>query len=256
MNGLYRLMARWTVLVIALLGVVACADKSTPSPPAGDPCLNPGTEGATASCLAPTQTPEYYVAQALKYFDTLDQNADPESIPNYSDKVVRWEWPPWLLLTGYGRDDMIEVGEALKIVDPSTVPIRDCRAFETQPFARCVVTFEYDEGPCPIYEEFVFNDAGEMTFIEAWSDLPGMRPQTDAADPWGEKGTIDRLSTRVPGLGNAQGLVDWDSQWMVDAAATDPDVADLAERASDWWKFWMDTFRAAPKDFFAQGCGW
>ncbi len=245
------------VLGVFALAMNACAsDTAEPVQTTGDPCLNAGTPGATASCMKPTRTPEYYVAQAHKYFDTLDQTADPDSIPNYSEWVVRWEWPPWLLLTGYGRDDMIEVGEALKVVDPSTVPIRDCRAFDTQPFARCVVTFEYKDGPCPIYEEFVFNDAGEMTFIEAWSDLPGLRPQSDPSDPWGERGSIDRLSTRVPGLGHADGLVDWDGAWVVEASASDPDLADLAVRTTDWWKYWYETVAASPTDFFAQGCGW
>ena len=248
----------WTTVFwggVFFVAMVACAadssksatDTADPSKTVGDPCLNAGTPGATASCLAPTQTPEYYVAQAHKYFDTLDQTADPQSIPSYSVWVVRWEWPPWLMLTGYGRDEMIEVGEALKVVDPSTVPIRDCRAFDTQPFARCVVTFEYEDGPCPIYEEFVFNDAGEMTFIEAWSDLPGLRPQ---------RGSIERLSTRVPGLGKPDGLVDWESSWVVDAAVTDPDLADLAERTTDWWKYWYEAVAASPPDFFGQGCGW
>lgn len=223
----------------------------------GDPCLNEGTEGASATCLKPTQTAEYYVAQANKYFDTLDTDADPDSIPNYSAFVVRWEWPPWLLLTGYGKQDMIDSGKALKVLDPSTVPERDCRAFDTQPFARCIVSFTYEGGPCPIYEEFTFNDEGEMTFIEAWSYLPSNKPQTDESDLWGEKpGTIDRLSTRVPGLGNSEGLVDWDSQWIKDASVTDEDVADLAERTTDWRKYWWDTVGESPKDFFAQGCGW
>ena len=30
----------------------------------GEPCLDPGTPGATATCLQPTMTPEYYVEQA------------------------------------------------------------------------------------------------------------------------------------------------------------------------------------------------
>ena len=70
-------------------------------------CMNPGTEAATAACLTPTQSPEYYVAEALAYFDTLDVDADRGSGPNYHEQVARWEWPPWLLLTGYGAADMV-----------------------------------------------------------------------------------------------------------------------------------------------------
>ena len=245
-------MKRWSMVLCLIFA--GCGEES-PSV-SGDPCLNKGTEGATATCSSPTMSPEYYVAQAEKYFDTLDTDADPESVPNYSENVARWEWPPWVLLTGLGRDDMISTAKALKTLDPSTVPIRDCRYFDTQPFARCTITFVYDEGPCPIYEEFTFNDAGEMTFIEAWSDLPGLRPQTDENDFWGEEETFYRLATRVPGLGSPEGRFDLNSTWMEEASAFDPHVADFALRATDWWMFWAEQIKNSPKDFFAQGCGW
>jgi hypothetical protein len=232
----------------------ALAQSTGPSP--GEPCLNAGTEGATATCLSPTQTADYYVDQAERYFDTLDVTADPERVPLYSERVARWEWPPWLLLTAYGSQDMIDTNKALHSLDPSTVPTRDCRAFDVQPFARCTVVFAYDDGPCPIYEEFTFNDAGEMTFIEAWSDVPGLRPQADEQDPWGERSSLGRLATRVPGLGNAQGLISLESSWMTEAATEDDDVADFALRASDWWVYWYEAFTEAPTNFFAQGCGW
>ncbi len=230
---------------------------TTPEAIPGDPCLHMGTDGATATCLKPTMSEAYYVEQASKYFDTLDITAPPDSIPNYSELVARWEWPPWLLLTGYGKEDMVNSGIALKDVDPSTVPIRDCRFFPVQPFARCYVVFEYEGGPCAIYEEFVFNDAGEMTFIEAWSDIDGLRPHTDPEDRWAEKpGTVNRLSTRVPGLGKPDGKIDLSSQWMIDAAAQDGDVDTFATYATDWWSYWLDTLAAAPENFFPIGCGW
>ena len=219
-------------------------------------CVAAGTDGATAGCLSPTMPPEYYVDQANKYFDTLDINEPEDSIPNYSDLVARWEWPPWLLLTGYERQAMIDASLGLRDLDPSTVPERDCRFFEEQPFARCYVVFEYEEGSCPIYEEFVFNDAGEMTFIEAWSDIPDMLPFTDAEDRWAEGPTVNRLSTRVPGLGNADGLIDLEAQWMLDAAAEDELVADFVRRASDFWGTWFEQLAEAGDDFFAVGCGW
>jgi hypothetical protein len=221
-----------------------------------DGCLHAGTPGATALCLSPTFPPEHYVEQALKYFDTLDVDADPASIPAYSDLVARWEWPPWLLLTGYERDNMIETAQALRVLDPSTVPVRDCRFFPVQPFARCRVVFQYEGGPCPVYEEFTFNDQGETTFIEAWSDLPDLRPMDPAADRWGEAEPIGRLSTRVPGLGNATGRIDLESTWMKDAEAEDPHVADFALRARDFWGTWVQAVRTAEVGFFARGCGW
>ncbi len=231
------------------------SDTADDAAEAPEGCLNFGTAGATASCLTPTQTPEYYEDQALRYFDTLDVDADRERTPTYSDLVARWEWPPWLLLTAYGRDDMIQTADTLRVVDPSTVPERDCRFFETQPFARCYIEFEYEEGPCPIYEEFTFNDQGETTFIEAWSNLPGLLPNAPD-DPWGERADYPRLSTRVPGLGTETGRIDLDSEWMRGAAEDDPDLADFALRASDWWAYWIDAVNDAPHDFFAVGCGW
>ena len=253
---------------VAMIGVVggavACSSPSTDDGPGSTAssealpadCQGHGTDGATATCLRPTMPPEYYVDEALKYFDTLDVSADRDRVPTYHPLVARWEWPPWLLLTGYGADDMTATADALRVLDPSTVPERDCRFFEVQPFARCRIVFEYDDGLCPIYEEFVFNDAGETTFIEAWSDLPGWLPHTDPDDPWAERHDIGRLSTRVPGLGNATGTLDLDGDAMAAAAAVDPDVADFAERASDWQSYWFQAYAEADPDFFAQGCGW
>ena len=255
-------------LTVALLGLIAagCAEtSSTPvtgqdppdvSAPLGDPCKYEGTPGATSTCLAPTWPSEYYAEQASKYFDTLDIDASPDSIPNYAEDVARWEWPPWLLLTGYGRQSLLDTAVVLRLEDPSTVPIRDCRGFDTQPFARCYVVFEYEEGPCPIYEEFTFNEAGEMTFIEAWSDLPDLRPQGDPDDPWGEHDSLGRLSTRVPGLGASDGTLDLASEAMLSSSAEDPEVADFALRASDWATYWFETLAASDPDFFAVGCGW
>ena len=133
------------------------------------------SDAATADCLSPTMSPEYYVEQAHLYFNTMDTAADRDVGPDYSELVARWEWPPWLRLTGFGRESMIAADILLRLYE-STIPIRDCRAFDVHPFGRCRVTFyyaEHDGQPCPIYEEFTFNDAGEITFIEAWSDLPG-----------------------------------------------------------------------------------
>ncbi|MEM9069653.1 MAG: hypothetical protein AAGE52_14160 [Myxococcota bacterium] len=239
-----------TVFLVAL--ALGCGTSS----PAINECHDPGTDDATAACLAPAMPPAYYVEEAEKYFDTLDINEPEDSIPTYHAQVARWEWPPWLKLTGYGAEDMIDTGLALRELDPSTVPERDCRFFETQPFARCFVVFEYDEGPCPIYEEFTFNDAGEMTFIEAWSDLPGMLPQDREADRWAEAPDVYRLANLVPGLGNATGTLDLNSEAMIRAARRNDDVADFAERAVDWSRAWGRELFSADPDFFAQGCGW
>jgi hypothetical protein len=219
-------------------------------------CRDRGTPGATAACLQPTRPPQYYVEHGLKYFDTLDSSADPASVPAYWEHVARWEWPPWLKLTGWGRDHVVATAKLLKQADPVTVPSRDCRAFAVQPFCRCVVSFAYPEGPCPIYEEFTFDDQGRMTFVEAWSDLPGLLPGDPVADRWAERPGFPRLSTRVPGLGAASPVIDLGSAWMQAAEARDPDVADFAAHARDPWATWAAELKAAGDTLYPRGCGW
>jgi hypothetical protein len=241
---------RSSLFVLALAGALALltsCGSDTPSERSSD---------ALATALTPQQPPEYYVEQANKYFDTLDTSADPDSVPSYSTLVARWELPPWLWLTGYERDNMLMTTEVAVALDPSTVPVRDCRAFPVQPFARCYVSFQYAAGSCPIYEEFVFNDQGEMTFIEAWSDQPGLLPMPDPDDRWAEGPDVQRLSTKIPGLGNETGLIDLDSEAMRQAASEDPEVADFVRRAEDFWPAWFEAAREADPDYFAQGCGW
>ena len=217
-----------------------------------DQCQNQGTALATAPCLAPTETAEYYVDQALQYFDTLDVDADRARVPTYSTDVIRWEWPPWLLLTAYGDADMIQTSDLLRDLDPSTVPYRHCQFFPTQPFARCYIEFEYEEGRCPIYEEFTFNAQGEMSFIEAWShDLN--EPFVGEGQLWGERNDFRRLSTRVPGLG-AEGHPS--SEQLIEYAHqnNDPALEDLAIRIQDWKYHWAISFGEASDDFFTVGC--
>ena len=230
--------------------LLACA---VPEPPA-DPC---GGAGALSRRLAATKSAEYYIDQSLRYFDTLESDYPGEGGPDYAPGVARWEWPPWLKLTGYGREDMEKLDAIVRLV-PTSVPERDCRFFPDQPFGRCRVSFTYEDHPdqgCPIYEEFTFNDAGENTFIEAWSDNPAYLP-SDAADPWAEAANAHRLSTRIPGLGTPTGAIDLNSDAMRDAAAADPEVADFVNRASDFYQTWLAEYQARGADVFAQGCGW
>lgn len=235
-------------LACCLLTVVAaCGEEAPPGP------------DALSTVLRPTKPAAYYVGQANKYFDTLDTSADRGSKPTYSVLVARWEWPPWLKLTGIGRDQLHKLDEGVLLVTPATVPTRDCRFFDHQPFARCHVTFDYPgagQGKCPIYEEFTFNDRGEVTFVEAWSNLPGKLPTTVGSDRWAEGAGVHRLSTKVPGLGNAEGLIDLEAAWMEEAARRDADVADFLKRARSFASWWLKEYSAAGSDLFAQGCGW
>jgi hypothetical protein len=242
-------VARWlpTVLLAALLG---CAP---------DPCEEAGDD-APSTCLEPTLEPEHYVRWSSGYFDTMDTAADMDVVPPYSELIARWEWPPWLKLTAFGYDNILAADTLLRLY-PSTIPERDCRFFEQQPFGRCRVVFFYEDEAhegrgCPIYEEFTFNDAGEITWIEAWSDLPAYLPMDAAADPWAEGEHVARLSTRIPGLGNEAGLIDLDGEAMARAAADDPDIADFVTRANDWFATWSEDLEDAGDDMWPVGCGW
>jgi hypothetical protein len=240
-------LAGMTCLLLSSCG----SDEQAPPPL---DCSFGGGAGAPSTCLKPTLKREYYVDQGLKYFDSLDTSADPTSLPTYSDLVARWEWPPWLKLTGYTRQTIVDVDKLVKKAKPVTVPERECRAFDVQPFTRCHVRFQYDGGPCAIYEEFTFNDEGQITFIEAWTETP--TSPGNAADRWAEGPAVRRLSTRVPGLGNATGRIDLDAAWMTDAASRDADLADLVTRARDFWGTWFEEVRNTPGDAIALGCGW
>jgi len=234
---------------IALLGLVACGGAVV-----DDPCAMPRPP---STCQAPTRSPDEYVRWSEGYFDTMDRRVKDAPWPPYSELVARWEWPPWLKLTAFTRLD-IEATDTLLKLYPSTVPQRECRAFDVQPFGRCHVVFRYDahEGRgCPIYEEFTFNDAGEITFIEAWSDLDGLTP-TNSEDPWAQRGGAPRLSTRIPGLGAPSGRIDLNGDAMAAAAAGDSDVADFVRRARDWEAAWAVEYEAAGDDLWARGCGW
>lgn len=236
------------VLIVALVAALVGGGA------AGSTWVPPGARLSTA--LTPHQQADYYVAQANKYFDGLDKTYSPFVLPNYSKLVARWEQPPWLLLTGFDRRNMIDTTRLALLTTPSTVPTRDCQAFAQQPFARCHVVIDYAQGACPIYEEFTFNNLGEVTFIEAWSDQPGLGPTADPSDYWAQGAGVQRLSTRVPGLGNPMGLIDLDSYWMRSAARQDAQVADFARRAKAFWPWWLESLATAEPDFFAVGCGW
>jgi hypothetical protein len=189
------------LVLTALLGL-GCGSTEESAPPesaAALACKAAGA-GALSSCSVAKLPAAYYVDQANRYFDALDVDAPADSTPAYAELVARWEWPPWLKLTGFTREQMESTDKVVKKFAPADVSHRDCRAFATQPFARCRVSFDYVNPthgkPCFIYEEFTFNDAGEQTFIEAWSDLPGLTPILDPKDPWGERTAIHRLPKR------------------------------------------------------------
>ncbi len=211
---------------------------------AGDESCN--AINALSTCLTPQFSPEYYIDQGVKYFQTMQSDVPINVIPNYSDLVVRYEWPPWLIVTGYERMGLILTDILLKL-NPTAYDLIDCRYFEEQPFCRCHVIFDYGGEPCPIFEEFTFNDQGEITFIEAWSDFESLLPMNagddgiwDYEDYWA-LGNADRLSTRVPGLGNETGRIAPNSMWMQASIPSDDLVLkDMTFRLKDPITTWLD----------------
>lgn len=189
-----------------------------------------------SSALNPDKSPSYYVDQALKYFDTLDTYAPKDSKPDYASHVIRWEWYPWLFLTGH-KDHWMWLDNLVTLY-PTKVIDRDCRSFLTQPFARCRVTFHYlkSDSRVAIYEEFTFNGSGEINFIEAWSDIEGLRPMNPETDYWAEGDNISRLSTKVPGLGSKKGKVN--RRHLRKLAKQDTDLKNLRKRLRFTIFFW------------------
>ena len=187
----------------------------------------------------PKFTAEYYINQGLKYFDSIDSYAPKGSKPKYAKTVLRWEWYPWLKLTGRGRFFM-KLDVLLKLY-PTEVIERDCRYFDVQPFTRCRVVFNYKRKNTfvPIYEEFTFNAKGEISFIEAWTDKIGFLPMDPDVDRWAEGEMVNRLSTKVPGLGTKLGTVKARDKALKKAAKKDKDLKDLRKRMKYPVFFWV-----------------
>ena len=190
-----------------------------------------------STSLSPKFDMTYYAQQSDKYFNTLDSYADDQSAPKYSQDVIRWEWYPWLKLTGLGRDFMDY--DWLLTLYPTKVINRVCKGFKTQPFGRCHVTFMYwgNDNPVHIYEEFTFNDLGEITFIEAWTDSKELSPMGSTDDYWAQSEQIKRLSTKVPGLGASGGNINLEK--IKKLSKVDSDLNDLLRRLDAPLYYWF-----------------
>lgn len=127
-----------------------------------------------STVLVPKFEKDYYIDQANQYFDSLDTSVE-KGKPNYSSKLARWEWQPWLILTGFGKEKTLLIDGAIRASGKCICVNREHRFFDQNPFIRSVITFYYGEddivnktNALRILEEFTFNDSGEITFIEAW----------------------------------------------------------------------------------------
>jgi len=234
MKSIALIVCFWLLL---LVGLGSFAQKAVRK----DDCTK---IGALATTLTPKFAPEYYIEQGVKYFQTMQSDVPVKVQPNYAQLVIRWEWEPWLLLTGY-RKTMMVVTDAMLKLTPTSYYKLDCRFFAEQPFCRCHVVFNYSGMTCPIYEEFTFNDAGEITFIEAWSDFPSLLPMGPGADGiWDESeywalNDAKRLATKVPGLGSATGKIAIGTICMDEAAELDADIAELLKRLNRPAFYWF-----------------
>ena len=197
-----------------------------------------------STVLVPKQPESYYIGQANEYFDSLDTSVE-KGKPNYSVKVARWEWPPWLILTGFHKQKVHVIDGLIRASGPCICVNRTLKFFPQNPYIRSVITFYYGksdienkENPLQIYEEFTFNDSGEITFVEAWYD----QPYKDLLPPLDENGwpisqeSVKRLSTQIPGLGNPDGLIDLNSEAMIACAKSNQIVADFRDRAEHFDK--------------------
>lgn len=172
--------------------------------------MSPAPSGPIAS-----QSPKYYIDEVNRYFDTIDFYTYGRPAPHYAENVIRWEWHPWLLLTGYGRWSMHF--DVLQKLYPTHITNRSCASYDAAPQVRCHVSFAYigSSRAIEIYEEFTFNDAGEIAFIEAWSDSPEVTAQAEA-------GTLKRMSLL-----------------HTDQSSTDPDVLDFRKHAAHPLYYWF-----------------
>lgn len=223
--------------ILFAIAMLACSACKTAKQSGVEQHTVADVDSALSTRLTPKFSADYYIDQGVKYFLTMESSVPIKVKPEYSDLVIRWEWHPWLLLTGYQRRNLIDTDILLKLY-PTKYDTIDCQYFEQQPFCRCHVIFNYSGTRIPIYEEFTFNDQGEITFIEAWSDFPSLLPM-DTTDYWAEGDNVNRLSTRVPGLGNNEGRIDRKADWMLRAAEKDTVLADMLQRLRRPFNRWV-----------------
>lgn len=219
------------------IAMLACSACKTTKQSGVEQYAVADVDSALSTRLTPKFPADYYIDQGVKYFLTMESSVPIKVKPEYSGLVIRWEWHPWLLLTGYKRRNLIDTDRLLKLY-PTKYDTIDCQFFNQQPFCRCHVIFNYSETRIPIYEEFTFNDQGEITFIEAWSDFPSLLPM-DTTDYWAEGENVNRLSTRVPGLGNNEGRIERKADWMLRAAEKDTVLADMLQRLRRPFNSWV-----------------
>ena len=86
--------------------------------------------------------------------------------------MIRWEWHPWLLLSGYKKRDMSLIDGIDRDATPCLVTDRVYRYNSELQMVQAKVMIYYGDvnikartNGFPIYEEFKFNSTGQLVFI-------------------------------------------------------------------------------------------
>ena len=188
-------------------------------------CCGKRKDEAFSTELVANQPADFYLARADAYFNLISgKDSQGKNLPSnflkpeYSKFMVRWEWEPWLLLTGKNdgwKEEWELIDSTLPLSLPSVISNRVYRFSTVNPYIRSIIDIKYEGSArtLRIYEEFTFNDHGQMTFIEAWTfDDPKVAPEFNVLekesfiDPstnrfWPDETKMYRMSTLLPGLG-------------------------------------------------------
>ena len=147
--------------------------------------------------------PNYFTQQVEQYFDSLQTGST--LFPNYAPDVVRFEWQPWLLLTGNGSDNIKFVdSEIRKYTGYCQVKNRKHRYVKKLNMVQSTVEFFYNNStnPIKIYEELTFNKEGQISFIEAWINtdykVDGKLQLPSRGKDGFPEGEIKRMSLATP----------------------------------------------------------
>lgn len=188
-------------------------------------CIQSIFEGDTSlsTTLKPNRKEIFYRMLIDRYFDNMENKIAEEV--GYSKNVARYEHRYGL--TGLGNYRTKYVDTLIK-ANKSICTYREYCFNEIQPFIRAKVTFFYDDdiltkkNPYPLYLEFTFNTACEITFIEIWKNDDSLKK--DDKD-W--PNIEDRISTKVPGLGS--GIINSTSKAFLSLVENDKDVLTLGQ---------------------------
>ena len=188
-----------------------------------------------SNSVVPNKDESYYINQANTYFSFLETTSKDHIEPNYSPSLIRWEWEPWLILTGLNDERTLIIDSLIRETGKCECLDRELVFYNTNPFVRCRVTFYYGENKTPIkiYEEFTFDGSGNISFIEAWYDVEDNKLQIPERefDGWPKFCSVKRLSNLIPGYNKTDFILVLESSEMISQAELYDDVKNFKSRA-------------------------